>query len=756
VSNRGFARGRSAALVRALSLTVLLASPFINPASAQTIPYGGFDWFVDRSDTAPFETLPNYQGVDTVLHTGISSAVPTASYASFYQYQGRGTWTGLPVGSAFISGGLYIPQDWQSPSGSNIQNIGLWGVVGLATATPESYPIVAFYNGDGGTGAGTGLIRVWDTDHWVMLDGTGGTTNTTGLINYDAWNDLRLNYVSGNSVGSGSMQVLLNGSVIYTITGGDFTNEPIDPATASLYEIILNSRTNDFRSLSGPFPGTPYDVYWSNIQASMLVPGGTTRTFASGTYNAPLEIDPDGIAVGGTVGSPYVVTGDVNNVGGVMAGNFNVGGSFFNNGVISPGNSPGIDNIAGNYTPGVNAEFKMEVDLSAAAPVAGVDYDQINVSGNVTGLTKVSLFDVQLGPPPPTTPLSDTGPVGAIGSIDLVTIGASGGLPNFVLDQRYLRNGMDVLLDQRSGPGSTIIGLKLATPSETYDLASVPSSVITGGDVLLGTYVDRRGLDWDGKKVAWIHGVGGKTSVNDGNGVIDGQIAGVQSGLDLVALGDPSTRAGVMFGYSRQTASIMSPDGTATGTSSANSPAFGGYVTHSEGAFYADLLGQYRFLDFDLDAPMTSGMKVTGHSIDVAAEGGAKFRLSDSVTLIPFGQLVYQHVRLDDSTTGPFVASFADTDALIGRLRLLAQVATGDLVGFASAGVSDDLLSPKQTTVTGVTLASAAGGPRAEFTAGVEGRFGSGLAVFGSGEFAISFDGQSKTYLGRAGVRQEF
>ena len=47
-------------------------------------------------------------------------------------------------------------------------------------------------------------------------------------------------------------------------------------------------------------------------------------------------------------------------------------------------------------------------------------------------------------------------------------------------------------------------------------------------------------------------------------------------------------------------------------------------------------------------------------------------------------------------------------------------------------------------------------GPQAEFVGGVEGSFGAGLSMFGSGEFDISSDGKSKSYVGQAGFRQEF
>jgi hypothetical protein len=454
------------------------------------------------------------------------------------------------------------------------QSIGLWGVVGLApTVTPQVYPIVQFYNGpnpnpDQTSTPGSGVVGQYNGEmrgadngavnplisEWATLTGVNAdpafAASPGTVINYGAWNTLRINYIAGNTIGGGSYQYVLNGTVIATQSGSIFAG--VDPSTASIYEIILNSRTNGQNA---------YDVYWSNIVASLR--------------------------------------------------------------------------------------------------------------------------------------------------------------------------------------------------EEYYDAASLAPTAIVGGDALLGTYVDRRGLDWDGGKAAWMHAVGGVSSFNDGNGNVRSGISGAQFGLDLVALGDSSTRAGVTFGYSSQSSAITLPSGISGGSTIGQSPSIGAYITHADTAFYADVLGQYRFLDFGVNAPSSTG-KITGGSIDVAAEAGTHIAVSDAFTLTPFVQVNYQRVMLNAGTLGGIPVSFGNSDALIGRARLLAQVTLSGLDLFASAGVSNDFLGAKSTTVSATTFASNIGGPRAEFTGGVEGTMGGGLNLFGSGEVDVSFDGKSQTYLGRAGVRKEF
>ena len=113
---------------------------------------------------------------------------------------------------------------------------------------------------------------------------------------------------------------------------------------------------------------------------------------------------------------------------------------------------------------------------------------------------------------------------------------------------------------------------------------------------MLGTYVDRRGLDWDGKKAAWMHVVGGNASFDDGNGKVSSNLGGAQFGLDLVQLGDPTTRVGVTAGYGYLSSAVTMPMGGSAGSSSGQVPSVGGYITHANSSSSRNLLSQYRFL----------------------------------------------------------------------------------------------------------------------------------------------------------------
>ncbi len=761
MTNRGFARGRLAsAVVVSCFVAVSFGTGAVRAASSD---FDGFTWNTDRAEPQLWEVLSSFQGMDNVLHikTFPSTTVPGSS--GFYQTEGRAALTNLPVGPSDVSGQFYLSESAATSDGVNYTSMAMWGVLGVPPGTDQSYPVIGFYNGPSTDPAGeptvqggspvsnVGEIRVYDSGQWVVVTGPNAAVNTGGSLNYGGWNTIRMNYVPGADPASGKIQIIVNGTVVHTLgcgttgsnTCGDFTGGPIDPALASLYSIILNTRANGSSS---------EDVYWANIYAALLVPEGQTRVFGDGAvvpYN--VDIDKDGMLSGG-YNSPFVITGNVNNFGGIAAGNFVVTGNFFNQGAISPGNSPGIVSIGGNYTADANAAFLMQADIGAINPVAGTDYDQVKIGGNAGGKTAVLLYE-----PGSSDPLAETGPVGDIEKIKLVTIGGTVGGDNFVLGRRYVRNGMDIVLNPIADPsGGTDITLGLKVADESYDLASISSSALYAGDLLMGTYVDRRGLNWDSKRNAWMHAVADSTTLANGLGMVDLNISGAQFGLDMLKLGDPSTWLGATFGYSATSGKFHSPSGTVSGTWDGTAPSVGAYVTHQGEFFYADLLGQYRFLDYNIAAPMTAKMNVGGGAIDVSAEAGLKVPVGDRITLIPFAQVTYEHADLNRSSTGPFNATFPDADAVIARTRLLAQIALGPMRVFGSAGVSDDVGGGQKTNVSGTNFLTNLGGATAEFTAGVDGTVGGGLSIFGSGQYNISFDGNTESYMGRGGIRKAF
>jgi hypothetical protein len=280
VYKRAFARGTAALGAFALTagLAALTATWLTTTASAASISYGGFDWSTDRADPQTVEALPSYQGMSDVLHLQTFDTTTVPSSIGFYQTEGIATLTGSPVGAGFISGQIYIPSAWEMSNGTDYVNTGMWGVVGVPPANAQSYPIINFYNGPAADPAGNttvqtgstvdnqGEIRVFDGDQWIVVTGA-NAVSSNGMIDYGGWNTFRINYNPGATPADSTFDIVLNGTVVATLgcptatnTCADFTGGPIDPSMASIYSIILNSRTNG---------SSPYDVYWANIFASM-------------------------------------------------------------------------------------------------------------------------------------------------------------------------------------------------------------------------------------------------------------------------------------------------------------------------------------------------------------------------------------------------------------------------------------------------------------------------------------------------------
>jgi autotransporter-associated beta strand protein len=114
-----------------------------------------------------------------------------------------------------------------------------------------------------------------------------------------------------------------------------------------------------------------------------------TETFTGGTL-----VEGGVLVVNGTLGAESPVTAQ----GGTLAGTGSILGSaqIRSGGIVAPGNGgPGILNIAQNFTMAAGGAFAVEILQSAGPlPVAGTDYDQLNIG---TGGAASSTGSVGLG-----------------------------------------------------------------------------------------------------------------------------------------------------------------------------------------------------------------------------------------------------------------------------------------------------------------------------------------------------------------------
>jgi hypothetical protein len=89
----------------------------------------------------------------------------------------------------------------------------------------------------------------------------------------------------------------------------------------------------------------------------------------------------------GTLTVNGTVDGDLTN-NGVLNLSGTVSGNLINNYRMSPGSSPGLAIVDGNFTQSADGSLKIDLSKDGSVPVidpvAGVDYDQIQVNGMAT------------------------------------------------------------------------------------------------------------------------------------------------------------------------------------------------------------------------------------------------------------------------------------------------------------------------------------------------------------------------------------
>lgn len=275
------------------------------------------DWQIDRAGASTFTNVGTYQGRTDVLQLSIA---PPAGSSSFVNWQGYSQRTSVPAGNSFIGGDLLIQNGWQTGNSVNFVNTGMWGsampasVVAGGSYVDASavFPIVHFSNA-----SGTGRLQVWDTTAnpstgWITLDGTAGTMETSGLINYGSWNSLDMRLITDD--GPVRVDYYFNDALIYTWTAPTSNNGGVPEQFWAMY---LKARNNGV---------TSFDTYWSRLLSGQLItPGETTEIGdtdgdlvieapSSGDQQQSVEITPNA-TIDGNLASDGGDAGLVLNVG---------------------------------------------------------------------------------------------------------------------------------------------------------------------------------------------------------------------------------------------------------------------------------------------------------------------------------------------------------------------------------------------------------------------------------------------------------
>ncbi|MET4634380.1 fibronectin-binding autotransporter adhesin [Kaistia defluvii] len=492
----------------------------------------------------------------------------------------------------------------------------------------------------------------------------------------------------------------------------------------------------------------------------------TVGTGASAVFETGSTIDGNLLLESGSsIAGPLEVTGNASVQGGAITGNSYIHGNLDLNGLISPGASPGVIDIGGNLNADSFAASKFEVVFGSLAPQAGVDYDQVNVAGDLTGTLPVTLAGYGV---------SRSAALGKIEDIELLRVG--GNVEGEVVQaNRYTQNGHEVVLDTRtrlasaealvSGTGATetdwlteedffvadsmtVYGIRSFIQDETYGVAALAGTIDQANRDILGTYIDRLQADENanGSPIWGRFGVN-RTEVNETVSSTQTLTFG-QFGTDFVRFGN--VRAGVIGSYGNSSSDVTTETGIGKLDGSLYSA--GLHVNWTSGDAYVDAIGQYGWSDWTFSPTAASKLTVDANTATAALEAGYGVNV-DKIRFTPWAQLVYQTTSFGDvESAWVDSVTFNDGNSLMVRGGLRTEGRYEWLQPYLDVAVAYDALGDKTVTVDNFAFNTGWGGTQAEMRAGLQADILEGLTLSTNFKGAYGLSGDLTSYQGTVGL----
>ncbi len=291
-------------------------------------------------------------GSGAVTNNATLSFNRTNSLTVSNDISGTGSLTQAGIGTTILAGTNSYDTTTVSTGTLQVGNAGTTGTLGSGAVTNNA--ALSFNRSDtitvGNAIGGTGLVR--QIGGTTILTNTntysGKTTITGGVLSISADNNL------GTAPGVATAQAL-------TISSGTLQTTATMTLDANRSVAIDTTGRATFDVASGTT--LTYGGVISNINSSFhgitKIGNGTLLLNGANTHQGSTIVNA------GTLGGSGTIQGTA---------------TFASSTVHSPGNSPGIQTVAGNYT--LNSGSKLQIEINGAT--AGTEYDQVVVNGTVT------------------------------------------------------------------------------------------------------------------------------------------------------------------------------------------------------------------------------------------------------------------------------------------------------------------------------------------------------------------------------------
>ncbi|HET6552353.1 MAG TPA: autotransporter-associated beta strand repeat-containing protein [Dyella sp.] len=650
----------------------------------------------------------------------------------------QGSGTTVLINANSYSGGTTIA--------SGTLQLGNGGASGSITGDVVDNGVLAFNRSDAvhfdGAISGTGTLLQQGSGTTILTNAnsySGGTTIASGTLqlgdggtsgsisgNVDNRSALAFNrsdVVTFDGTVSGNGVLMQNGSGTLVLAGGNtYTGGTV---------VNAGTLQGDAHSLQGNITDNASLVFAQDVDASFagsLTGHGTLIKVGAGTllfngnnaFAGNTVVQAGTLAVGDESHPAAFLGGDVVvNAGGTLRGHGTIGGDVVNNGTLWPGGSVGTLTIQGNYTQNANSTWVIDALPDGTA-------DRLSVGG------KATIFGgsvVTLTPTGTWAPRTDYTILTAAGGVSGEFAGASSSLAFLNPVLSYSANAVQLSLQRNdirfdavaqtpnqtavamaanplgfdNAVYSALVTLDATAARRAFDRlsgeihASTRTAIIDDdryvreaiGQHLLGMDNRANGLDAgsDNGVTAWsaVWGHWGNHD-HDGNAAdMAANGSGLLVGADLPI--DGASRLGAAIGSGQGTARIATLDSSSHNT---NTHA-GVYGATQAGAFQLQggVIYGWQKVDTNRTTPLGASSGTAGSSYDANTsqayvDGGYAFTRGGT-TLMPFVNLVYEHLRTDAIREHGSVAALdvaaQDSTLGIGTLGVRGSFALDDKGG---------------------------------------------------------------------------